>query len=142
MENKHQYEWTEDRSGKLSMSAEISGLGADAGARKRVMAHLIPNTGKDVQGKGWYITDIERNFLDAGHGGVDVRNAAEGKAFLEKWGDNVAMPELERLRSNGAQRKHEQGEKLTPEQKAWAKFQEQQKGADHEQDSLRKERER
>src|ERR1700683_3385080 len=125
----HKYEWTEDKSGKLSMSAEISGL---AEPSKRVMAHLIPNTGKDAE-RGSYITDIERNFLDAGHGAVDVRNAAEGKAFLENWGDKIAMPEMERLQSKGAMRRHEHetAQHVDRAQEAWDRMQEQR---DHDQE--------
>lgn len=89
------YEWASDRTGRLSMAADVSSFGTDPKAKKTVMAHLIPNR-EDAGFEGWYITDIKDGFPEAGHSCVDVRSMAEGKAFLEKWGNEIAMPEMER----------------------------------------------
>lgn len=87
------FEWSEEKSGRVSMAADVS-FGADPTGAKKVIAHLVPNT--ERQYKGWYVTDIQHDIPDWGHSAVDVRNLEEGKAFLEKWANERAMPELER----------------------------------------------
>src|SRR5262249_50680536 len=74
------------------MAADVTSFGRDLNAAKTVIAHLIPNPGPRYQ--GWYVTRIEKDFPDEGHAAVDVRNKAEGKAFLEKWANEIAIPKL------------------------------------------------